>query len=917
MADLATVTTKIQAALQEAQAAAIVVPPPNVYTIVRTGQTFSDFASAHQAAQDGDELTFSPGSYPYIQQAWGITKALNIHCSVPGGKAILPITHNPANGVLGFAVSINSTTRTNNTGSHARWQVRVADIETYADELTNITGKCAFEIVFNSGAAPCDVTLQNIYCHDWDEFLVSENEYDPANRTSTVTILDSIIKQTGCVASGDPNHSIYVGYCGGLTIKNTTFLNVRMPSWADPVYSSGEIVSPPYWPVGMIVKCRAKVLTIDGCSLTGSSNSNLVEMGDGGDMSLTNNYFEQGQLANGNAMISYGRFYFDTNRDAVYGEITSEDGRLNRVRISGNKFVNKAAAQTQYIELSNRCTQAGWTNVGRSGAPPTLTYQITPDNTFTDTTGTAIDPTKGYPNLQASQVFGIPLTLDGSVVTLNQVIVVPVTSPNAPTWLSKAIKNAWVSIGGQSIYSQIQTVDADTANPDDVGKSWKPIAPFTGGDSASFVANNVNGPWPFQLDANKNPVKVAGRFPIPGYLDFRGDQGACLVGPNATIKRRGKTYVGTFLIFPAGGGHGVGLNNQILAYWIEGGILIDLTQQSYPPMGIGLASQVINGATVITSPWHKDGRPLSTHQYNTIIWDKVRNILLWVCGPAQSTGPQANVTYAIFLNEDAWDGTNLNAFSLNKDYFDTSGGAYPNGRNAVSCIDNVAGEIWNSYPNSPFANNVLMPMVSTAPGSKWQWKQFEAGNGLADLGSAAVVSWAMETEPWLVFFSEVKPWECTILNRTYHRTNGHLVYWNVPFKAIDGNPIPQKALDPNYAANVDGGIASTVVFDPVGRVFYAIIFCLDSTPLMDVYKITPPATDQMVLGIGSATETVTPWNTEKLPKSSQSLLDLPTRGNSSGGWYPSHKTANFLNADWGKGIFFMHDPSKSPIFYEV
>lgn len=459
------------------------------------------------------------------------------------------------------------------------------------------------------------------------------------------------------------------------------------------------------------------------------------------------------------------------------------------------------------------------------------------------------------------------------------------------------------------------------------------------GDSAGYVTSNGAFPVP-------GFPQIAGVDPIPGYGDYRGDQGATLcVG--ATVVRRGTTYTGTFMVWPAGGGHGVGINNQILAYHLETGVFMDITQPSLPPMGI--ADSTFNtafqaweggpkGATAVGT--NADGRPLSTHQYNSIVYDKNRNRVVWTSGPAQVVGPVGNATYCIQLDGDGWTGTNDSVTFPARfhDYFNTSGGAFPNGRNSCQAYDSVADEIWNSFPNSGFANDVAVVRVPAAPGSAWHFVEVIAGNGNAQIAGAATVGFCMENEPWLVWFDEVRPWNCTILNRKYIAANRTAdgtwegvkrKFWNVTFTPKNGDPnnaIPTAPIDPAFAANVDNGIASTVVFDPIDRLFYAIIFCLDSTVRMDVYRITPPALDSsgsdgagstFVSGIGSGTEVVAQWTTEKLPLAVGSVLELPTRGNSTGGFYPSHKTASFVHTDTIKGIFFMHDPSQSPIFWKA
>src|SRR6185312_11353334 len=235
---------------------------------------------------------------------------------------------------------------------------------------------------------------------------------------------------------GDNNHSLYIGYTGALTLRNTAVKNVKGATWTGPDYVSGSINGPNYWPVGMLVKSRAKATTIDGCTLIGSANSNAIEYGDGGDLLVTNTHMEAGQWCDGNAIISYGRFYQENNRDATHGEIISEDGRTNRIRITGCDFINNfQSGPMQWIEVSERTTQAGWTAAGQTGSPPPLTIDIAGDNTFTDSPAKlAIDPTKGWPNLQPTQVFGIPLTIDPAPTQ-------PAVA--APDWYTNAPVNGW------------------------------------------------------------------------------------------------------------------------------------------------------------------------------------------------------------------------------------------------------------------------------------------------------------------------------------------------------------------------------------------------------------------------------------------------------------------------------------------
>lgn len=501
-----------------------------------------------------------------------------------------------------------------------------------------------------------------------------------------------------------------------------------------------------------------------------------------------------------------------------------------------------------------------------------------------------------------------------------------------PAWFDATLPNGWSRLPHPAIYSQQAQSAADKANPDDLGGSYKPIV-ATKGDSAGYVgAGNKPWPYPGALLADGSPA-------VPGYADFRGDQGMCLIGPDAKFVRRGKVYTGWFVVSPGQGGHGVGLVNQFLVRHVETGLYMDATQQSMPPMGIANATVLgPDGKTQVpVPPWRPDdGRGYSMHDYNAIVPDRKRNRVLWPVGPAQSVGPQSNATLAFGMDGDGWPGPNPVSDPANgKDYFDTSGGAYPNGRNAVACTDCTRDEIYNSFPNSDFVNAVLIAVSSLAQGSKWRWLQVVAGNGDAQIGKASCVSFAMETEPWLVFFSEVSVSHCVILHRDYPIPGypDRRKYWNVAFQPKGGDPnnvIPSKALDPAWAANVDNGIASTVVFDPVDRLFYAIVFCLDANVLMDVYRITPPAFDPsgadgagstFVQGIGG-NEVVVPWITEKLAKDPQSVLELPTRGNSSGGFYPSHKTANVVwwyrpDGTRVKGIHFEHDPSRSPIFFRL
>src|SRR6185437_8164805 len=116
-------------------------------------------------------------------------------------------------------------------------------------------------------------------------------------------------------------------------------------------------------------------------------------------------------------------------------------------------------------------------------------------------------PTKGWPNLQPTQVFGIPLTID--------------PAPVGPAWYAATKVNAWQPLPAPSIYSQVQKAAGDGLA----------IYPFTGGDSAGYVTTGQVFPIPGQ-------AKMAGVDPIPGYLDFRGDQGA-ITAYNAKVVRKG------------------------------------------------------------------------------------------------------------------------------------------------------------------------------------------------------------------------------------------------------------------------------------------------------------------------------------------------------------------------------------------
>ena len=204
----------------------------------------------------------------------------------------------------------------------------------------------------------------------------------------------------------------------------------------------------------------------------------------------------------------------------------------------------------------------------------------------------------------------------------------------------------------------------------------------------------------------------------------------------------------------------------------------------------------------------------------------------------------------------------------------------------------------------------------------------------SNVGGASEVGFAMPGEPWHVFMSEVNPNHAVIKHKLYRNSNGRLVTWNVAFQPKDGNAaniIAAVVTDLTQLPNVDTnggtqGIPATVVHAFDERAFYVIVYCgVAGLEPGAVFRVTPPPFDPsgadgagstFVQGLNSATPVVVPWTTEKLTQDAASTFQLPTKGNSTGGWYPAHKTFMYLPPPM-KGIVAMHDPSASPQFYRL
>jgi hypothetical protein len=375
---------------------------------------------------------------------------------------------------------------------------------------------------------------------------------------------------------------------------------------------------------------------------------------------------------------------------------------------------------------------------------------------------------------------------------------------------------------------------------------------------------------------------------------------------------------------------------------------MDLTQPDFPPPSVIDPETPKNawagsreGFTRVSA--RASGRPLATHQYSSVQYLARSNTIIWTAGPAHVGGPKPGCTYAYRLDGDGWTGQDDDiAFPARfEDYFSTVGvdqyDAMPRGIFSVQVVDNVADEVWCGLPNGSAGGAAIIRINSTAQGSKYKYVEL-LNNGNNMIESTAAIGWAIEGEPWLVYVSEFRPSAFHIVHRTYDAgpTGASLAQWEprrrkswnvnvMPLNglAINRLPTPRPGYGPGaQAGNSMDALRSSICYDRAQRCFYAVIYQLDATPLMDVYRIVPPASDAMVLNIGGV-ESVADWTSEKLAKHPDSIVELPQAmrtdsPNTADGkeFYPQHGNLCVLQTPV-HGLFFMHSTMTQPIFWRL
>jgi hypothetical protein len=920
--------------------------PPIVqsgFTIQRTNANFASFDLANAAAQDGDTILVAPGMYTMQTNGWGTTKSIVVRSAVPGQRYVIYVLRNAA-GAIGNGFNVSGYYR-QQAGLTGRQVVTLEDAEIYADGLTYQTGSCAVFIDCRSNTCPIDFTMRRCFIHDWDQGVESGNEYDYTDRTSTVTIEDSIIYQTGDIGSGDNNHCIYIGFMASLTMKGCIVDTKKKPDWIGPNIANFSVQGPSYWPVGHLVKCRAKALTIHACRLTAEDTtvSNCIEYGNGGDLLVTGSILEQGSWSDSIAFVSYGRFFTQQNQDVGKGhtEINSKDGRTNRIRIYQNTFVNSdtnriTGASQQYVELSYQVTQAEWTRLGLGMVPADMTLtenQAIENNIFVDSpAGKAILPSDGYPGVGTQpggvlNVVGIPCAhAINNTANLQYSALVDINDRYAG-WKLKTPTAGSIAFAPFAL-RDVAVANYKTSSPTTLGRkdgqygalraqgttpawyaalavdAWSHL-PVTAVNDEIFSASNRNGiVWPStgvesMYDATFPPV--GGKHPIPGssastYVVFSGGK----IIEDLTFVKNGVTYTGTYWV-RYGGGHSASPDNSLHAIGPFDGTLarIAITDPSIPP-AIDLVSDGNPQAS-----FAPDGRPGAGHTYNAFAYIEATNTLVVGNGAGYNEGTGV---YGYRFDEDGGtDYGNSNGVYRTPDSGWLKNSSYfASGPLSVQesawMTDNVRGELWTLPVNcaTPLIGKVSLTQGATPVNVEVALLDVIFPYAMYRKG------WAIEGERWLVIVSEADPSQWYLIDRDYQDAQkpGRLIAYKVE---LTGDPLPNAS-----GAQPSAGAA----YDYEQRCFYVwMAGTAKTTVLSDVYKITPPATTNM------ATQA---WIVSKITPVGGTAVDAPYGGpqwqqqtgqSNTGGWAP-YGNFEFVPSPT-RGLFYHHRLDIPPLFWKL
>ena len=905
----------------------------NAFTVARTGAGFPDFASAEAATVDGDTILVRPAVYTMQTNGWGTVKSLTVRSAVAGQRYAISVLRN-SSGAIGNGFIVSGFNRFQ-SGLTGRQVVSIEDAEIYADGLTFQTGNCAVFVDIRSNTCPVDFAARRCFIHDWDQGIEAGNEYDMNDRTSTVTVEDSIIYQTGDMGSGDNNHCLYIGYCASLSLKGCIVETKKKPEWIGPNIVNFSVDGPSYWPVGHLVKCRAKALTIQGCRLTGDDTtiSNCIEYGNGGDLLVTGSILEQGLWSDSNALISYGRFFSQQNQDVGNGhtEIISKDGRTNRLRVYQNTFVNSdtnhvGGGRQQYVELSYQVTQAEWTRLGLGTVPTDMTLaanQAIENNVFVDAASSAfaaVLPSDGYPGVGTQpggvlNVVGIPCThAINNTVNLPVSALASITTRYAgwtlPTPIVGVARAPYalqdVAIASYPAQSPTTIARSDANYGALLGSAPQPSwyvalptgawsrMPITSVNAEICTNANPNGiVWPSTgVVENYNSALplIAGKHPIPGtssetYNVFSGGR----MIPGLLFVRNGVAYTGNYWV-RYGGGHQASPDNSLHAIGPFDGTpkRINITDPSIPP-AIDLISD-----GVPTANFASDGRPGGGHCYNSFAYIRAQNTLVIGNGAGFNEG---GGIYAYHFNEDGF--ANVANGWLNNQNFWTAMPA----QEVPWMIDATRGEVWAVPINT---GTPLIQKASFTQGSTPVNIEVQAADTVFPFRLYRK-GWAIEGERWLVMVDESDPHNWYLIDRDYQDPvkPGRLFAYNV---TLTGDALP--------AANSTQPSAGAA-YDFEQRCFYVWMAGTGATTVLsDVYKITPPATSNM------ATQA---WAVSKITPVGGIAVDAPYGGpqwqqqmgqvGDTGGW-ASYGNFEFVPSPT-RGILYHHRLDLAPLFWRL
>ena len=222
---------------------------------VGPGQTFATLSAAVAASHDGDVIQLQPGTY--INDFAIITTKITIEAV--GGVAHLLATAQPPNGK---AILVTDT------------DVTLRNLEFSGAQVRDDNGA---GVRYEGG----NLTVDNCYFHDNQDGLLAA-----ANPAGSITITNSQFAHNGI---GDGlTHNLYVGQVGTLTITNSYFHDAI---------------------VGHEIKSRALNTIIQGSTIvdgpTGTA-SYSIDLPNGGNDTINNDFIEQGPLSENAAIIHFG-----------------------------------------------------------------------------------------------------------------------------------------------------------------------------------------------------------------------------------------------------------------------------------------------------------------------------------------------------------------------------------------------------------------------------------------------------------------------------------------------------------------------------------------------------------------------------------------------------------------------------------